>query len=169
MKDASEEDILTVGSRVGKLCRQYGARFIIDDHVELVDELGADGVHLGQNDMAVDEARRILGEERIIGATANTRRHIDNAVRLGADYIGLGPFRYTTTKKNLSPILGLEGYRRLLSELVGVPVVAIGGITLQDIPGIMATGVNGVAVSGIVANSTDKRTTTQAIVSVVGA
>lgn len=83
MKDATEEEIVSVGHEVAGLCRRYGARFIIDDHVELVDRLQADGVHLGQNDMAVDEARRILGDGKIIGATANTREHIDKALSLG--------------------------------------------------------------------------------------
>lgn len=169
MKDADPESILTVGIRVGELCRRYGATFIIDDRVDLVDNIGADGVHLGQNDMAVDEARRILGSDKIIGATANTRDHIDKAVRLGADYIGLGPFRFTTTKKNLSPIIGLDGYRKLLSQPVGIPVVAIGGITLEDLPEIMATGVDGVAVSGLLSSSPSPKSTTESVVKIVGA
>ena len=120
--------------------------------MELVNALGADGVHLGKNDMPVAEARKILGPSRTIGATANTFADIEKAVAAGADYIGLGPFRFTVTKRNLSPVLGLEGYSSIMKKCaeagISVPVVAIGGITAEDIDGIMETGVAGIAVSG---------------------
>lgn len=106
MKDTLVETIEPVALEVQALCRQYGATFIIDDHVELVKKLHADGVHLGKKDMPIAEARRILGDEYIIGGTANTFEDVQQHYKAGADYIGCGPFRYTTTKKNLSPILG---------------------------------------------------------------
>ena len=154
MKEASTDELLQTGREVQALCRQYGATFILDDHVELVDELEADGVHLGKNDMPIAEARRILGSKALIGGTANTfddvRRHYES----GADYIGCGPFRYTTTKQNLSPILGLEGYtdivRRMREAAIPLPIVAIGGITKADIPALMQTGISGIALSGSV-------------------
>ena len=108
MKDAAENEILPVAAEVRKLCNDYGAIFIIDDHVELVKEIRADGVHLGKNDMPVAEARRILGEEYIIGGTANTYEDVKKHWLDGVNYIGCGPFRYTTTKQKLSPILGLS-------------------------------------------------------------
>lgn len=152
MKDASEEEIEPVALKVGKLCREYHATFIIDDHVELVHKLHADGVHLGKKDMPIAEARRILGKEYIIGGTANTFEDIQMHHAAGADYIGCGPFRYTTTKKNLSPILGLTGYTDIIHRMqendIRLPVVAIGGITSEDIYSIMQTGVNGIALSG---------------------
>ena len=102
--------------------------------------------------MPVDEVRRLLGPGRIVGATANSFEDIAAAAARGADYIGLGPFRFTRTKQKLSPILGLEGYRRVMAACrdagILLPVVAIGGITAEDIPAIMSTGVHGVAVSG---------------------
>jgi len=151
-KDAATEDLVVAGIEIAALCRQSGAVFLLDDHVELVNACGADGVHLGKNDMPVAEARAILGPGCIIGATANTPDDIVAAAENGADYIGYGPFRFTTTKKNLSPVLGLEGYRKAVAECcrrgISLPIVAIGGITDADIPAIMATGVNGVAVSG---------------------
>ena len=110
MKDTPVETIEPVALEVQALCRQYGATFIIDDHVELAKKLHADGVHLGKKDMPIADARRILGAEYIIGGTANTFEDVLQHYKAGADYIGCGPFRYTTTKKNLSPILGLEGY-----------------------------------------------------------
>lgn len=154
MKDATADEIRSVAAEVRRLCNDCGAIFIIDDHVELVKEIQADGVHLGKNDMPVAEARRILGEEYIIGGTANTYEDVKQHWMDGADYIGCGPFRYTTTKQKLSPILGLEGYREIIrkmrAENIGLPVVAIGGITFTDIPTVMQTGVTGIALSGTV-------------------
>ena len=152
MKDASDEEFLSAGRKLAELCRSFGARLILDDRVRLVEELGADGVHVGKNDMPVDEVRRLLGSGRIVGATANSFADIEAAAARGADYIGLGPFRFTSTKQKLSPILGLEGYRSVMSACrdagIVLPVVAIGGITAEDIPGLMAAGVHGIAVSG---------------------
>lgn len=142
-----------------QMCREAHATFIIDDHVELVREIHADGVHLGKNDMPVSEARRILGSDFIIGGTANTIEDIRMHYRSGADYIGCGPFRFTTTKKKLSPVLGLEGYREIVSvmktENIDIPVVAIGGITASDIPEIMQTGISGIAMSGSILRADD--------------
>lgn len=157
MKDAAVDEIRPVAVKVQEMCRDYGATFIIDDHVDLVKELGADGVHLGKNDMPIDKARLILGKDFIIGGTANTfddvRKHYAN----GASYIGCGPFRFTTTKKGLAPVLGLEGYSNIIRKMrqagIDLPVVAIGGITLEDIPQIMLTGVSGIALSGTVLRS----------------
>ena len=152
MKDASDEEFLSAGRKLVELCRSFRARLILDDRVRLVEELGADGVHVGKNDMPVDEVRRLLGPGRIVGATANSFPDIEAAAARGADYIGLGPFRFTSTKQKLSPILGLEGYRSVMSACrdagIVLPVVAIGGITAEDIPGLMAAGVHGIAVSG---------------------
>lgn len=152
MKDSSQEEILSIAKEVLTLCREYEATFIIDDHVELAKQIKADGVHLGKSDMPIAEARRILGKDFIIGGTANTFEDVLDHHKAGADYIGCGPFRFTTTKKNLSPVLGLEGYRRIVWQMkeagIHLPIVAIGGITEADIPELMQTGVNGIALSG---------------------
>lgn len=159
MKGASEEEMLPVALEAQRMCREAGATFIIDDHVELVRRIGADGVHLGKNDMPIDEARSILGSGFIIGGTANTFDDVLMHHRRGADYIGCGPFRFTTTKEKLSPVLGLEGYRSIIEQMraagLDMPVVAIGGITAADIPSIMATGVTGIALSGSVLRAAD--------------
>lgn len=167
MKDAGRDRIVAVARELRRLCNGYGATFIIDDHVELVDETGADGVHLGRNDMPVAQAREILGPDKIIGATANTLAHMIEAVGAGADYIGLGPFRFTTTKQRLSPVLGLDGYRSLMAafrRISQLPVVAIGGIGAHDIPAIMAAGVSGVAVSGALLTAVDVKAETEKFV-----
>lgn len=154
MKDATEDEIISVGTEVRKLCDQHSATFIIDDHVELVHKLKADGVHLGKNDMPIAEARNILGKDIIIGGTANTFEDIAAHYQATANYIGCGPFRFTTTKKGLSPTLGLEGYRNIMTKVkeagINIPVVAIGGITAEDIPDIMQTGISGIALSGAI-------------------
>ena len=154
MKDATDDEVRSVAAEIQPLCKQNEAIFLLDDRVELARELHADGVHLGKNDMPVDEARRVLGEEFIIGGTANTLEDIERLASQGADYIGCGPFRFTTTKKNLAPVLGLEGYRDIIENMrragIDIPVVAIGGITASDIDDILATGVKGIAVSGSV-------------------
>lgn len=168
MKDASPEEIEQEDFRIQNLCKSYGATFMIDDHVELVKKVRADGVHLGKNDMPVAEARKILGKDFIIGGTANTFEDVKMHYEAGADYIGCGPFRFTTTKKNLSPVLGLEGYRSIILQMkekgIGLPVVAIGGITFEDIPAIMETGVNGIALSGTILQATDPVAETRRIV-----
>lgn len=168
MKDAPEEEVLKTGLEMRKLCDSFEAVLIIDDHVNLVKQIKADGVHLGQNDMPIAEARRVLGEEYIIGGTANTAKQVVEHYRNGADYVGCGPFRFTTTKKNLSSILGEEGYLTIKEELqkegVFIPVVAIGGITCEDIDKIMYTQVEGIAVSGAILNAADPEAETKRIV-----
>lgn len=159
MKDASPEELEQEALRVQSLCKSYGATFIIDDHVSLVKKIQADGVHLGKNDMPIAEARAILGKGFIIGGTANTFDDVKAHHEAGADYIGCGPFRFTTTKKNLSPVLGLEGYRSIVTQMkeagIRLPIVAIGGITFEDIPAIMETGVSGIALSGTILRAAD--------------
>ena len=152
MKDASTEEILPIAQKALAMCREYHATFIIDDHVELAKQIKADGIHLGKLDMPIAEARRILGKDFLIGGTANTFEDVLAHHQAGADYIGCGPFRFTTTKKNLSPVLGLEGYRRIVLQMneagIRLPIVAIGGITKEDIPPLMETGITGIALSG---------------------
>lgn len=159
MKDCSENEVFETAQKVKQMCDRYSAVFIIDDYVGIAGSVGAHGVHLGQNDMPLAEARQILGSNCIIGGTANTFAHVQAHVAAGADYIGCGPYRFTTTKKNLSPVLGTEGYtsvvRHMHMEGIRLPIVAIGGITYDDIPGILATGVGGVALSGSVLGAQD--------------
>lgn len=159
MKDADDGLFVATAREVRALCDRFGATFVIDDHAELVGATGADGVHLGKNDMPVAEARRMLGPDIVIGGTANTFDDVKVLAEAGADYIGCGPFRFTTTKQRLSPVLGLEGYRDIVRRMresgIGLPIVAIGGITFDDIGPIMRTGVTGIALSGSVLRADD--------------
>lgn len=171
MKEADDDTILAVGHRLRTLCNHYGATLILDDKVELVDTIKADGVHLGKNDMPPAEARCLLGDKAIIGGTANTIDDIGHLVASGVNYIGLGPFRFTQTKKKLSPILGIEGYRHILQQCrergYSLPIVAIGGIELDDIPALMATGISGIALSGTILRAANPIEETQKIINCI--
>lgn len=154
IKNATDDEVRPTAIEAQRLCREAGATFIIDDRVELVRELRADGVHLGKNDMPIAAARQLLGPGFIIGGTANTFADVKAISEAGGDYVGCGPFRFTTTKEKLSPILGLDGYRHIVSRMqaegICIPIVAIGGIEADDIQPILATGVTGIALSGAV-------------------
>lgn len=160
-KNQTEKDSFILAEEIKLLCEKYLASFIINDNLYLAQQINADGVHLGLSDMKIDEARTILGVEKIIGGTANTFEDIQNHVKNGCNYIGLGPFRFTNTKEKLSPILGLSGYFEILQKMkknkIEVPVYAIGGITLKDINPLMETGIHGIAVSGIITESDEKK------------
>jgi len=170
MKEASAEEIESMALQVKSLCKEYNATFIIDDHVEICKKVEADGVHLGKSDMLPSEARKILGSQFIIGGTCNTYEDI-LAVKDSVDYIGCGPFRFTTTKKNLAPTLGLDGYRNIVWNCrcngINVPIVAIGGITIDDITDILNAGANGVALSGTILNAENPVAETERIMTAI--
>ena len=159
-KNQTEKNSFSLAEAVKILCNEYLATFIINDNVYLSQQIAADGVHLGLSDIKIDEARAILGATKIIGGTANTFEDIQNHVKNGCDYIGLGPFRFTNTKEKLSPILGLFGYFKILQKLkknkINIPVYAIGGITLKDVNPLIETGIHGIAVSKIITESDEK-------------
>lgn len=168
MKESTEEELLREGRLAGEICQRYNALFIVNDNVQAARQLDADGVHLGREDMNPLEARKILGEGKIIGATCNTWEDIIRRAMQQVDYIGLGPFTFTTTKKKLSPVLGLEGYRQLLRLMeqsgIYIPVFAIGGITEPDIAPLMETGIQGIALSGLIKNSNNLINKTKEII-----
>ena len=134
------------------ICKEGKATAIINDDVQIAKLSDADGVHLGVTDGSLVEAHQVLGEEKIIGSTANTEVDLLKAMIGGADYIGVGPFRRSGTKRDLKPVLGLDGIsclRVAAQKFVerDVPLIAIGGITVDDLPDLMKVGVHGVAVS----------------------
>ncbi len=159
MKDASDEEVRQTALDIIPMCQETDTFLIIDDRVSVVNDLKVSGVHLGKDDMNPLEAREILGPHAIIGITANTAEDIIKYKGKDVDYIGLGPFHFTTTKKKLAPELGLEGYRSIVTQVraagVELPIVAIGGIGIDDINTLMSTGVNGIAMSGAIINAPD--------------
>ena len=144
---------------VQAVCRHHGATFILNDNPALALEIGADGVHLGKQDMPPAEARALLGPSFIIGGTANTFADIEELVAAGVEYIGLGPFRFTTTKEKLSPILGLSGYAEIMEQCqaagITIPIIGIGGITDNDVDLLMSTLLYGLAVSSAIGGAAD--------------
>ena len=160
MKDADDLLLEQTALVVQKMCREYGATFIIDDNVALVKKIGADGVHLGKNDMPVAQARKILGEHFIIGATVNSFEDVlPHLQESSPDYFGCGPYRFTSTKEKLAPILGLAGYQSIVGKMrecnISIPIVAIGGICKEDVSLLMDTGIDGIALSGSVLRADD--------------
>ena len=171
MKDVSPAEVEEVGIKAKKMCDDFDAKLYIDDHVEVCKNISATGVHLGKLDMLPSEARKILGNKFIIGGTANTLEDIVRLKNEGVDYIGLGPFRFTNTKKNLSPIIGLEGYDRIMKQSkehrIDLPVFAIGGITNADIADIMKTGVSGIALSSTILTAENPVEETKKIINII--
>lgn len=157
LKNVEEDKYISIAEKAKKICDAFDSKLIINDNVSIALKVDADGVHLGKNDMPPAKAREIIGLDKIIGATANTLKDCIELHNEPVDYIGLGPYRFTTTKENLSPVLGLAGYSYILHELkmkdFNLPVIAIGGILEKDISPIIKTGVSGVAVSGMLTGS----------------
>ncbi|GAB2632471.1 thiamine phosphate synthase [Belliella aquatica] len=161
LKNKSEQEVISIAREAKRLCDKHQAILIINDYVKIAKEINADGVHIGLNDMSVAEARLILGENKIIGATANTIEDIKMHLKSDPDYIGVGPYRFTQTKEKLSPILGIDGYQKILDEMkqlrLNIPVIAVGGITAEDLPELLKTGIHGVAISGEINHAIDPR------------
>lgn len=156
-KNASEKKLNELCAVSKKLCSEYQAVCIINDHVQIAKEMDADGVHLGLNDLSIEEARTVLGHNKIIGGTANTLSDVIQRIEEQCDYIGLGPLRFTSTKEKLSPVLGFKGYQDIVNGLkersITIPrIFAIGGVVLEDIEQLQRIGLYGVAVSGQITN-----------------
>lgn len=156
-KNAPENEFIKLCEISKKLCSDNHTVCIINDHVQIAKALDTDGVHLGLKDTSIETARNILGENKIIGGTANTISDVLQRMNEPCDYIGLGPFRFTSTKEQLSPILGFEGYQKIVENLkensLEIPkIFAIGGVVLNDIELLQQIGIYGVAVSGQITN-----------------
>ena len=160
-KNVSENKLLSTAEKVKLICESYKATFIINDYPNIAKKIDADGVHLGLQDMPVTEARNILGPDKIIGGSANTLEDVLNRIKEKCDYVGLGPYRFTTTKEKLSPVLGIEGYKIIINHLeknkISIPMYAIGGIRLEDAELIFSSGIFGIAISGEITLSSNKK------------
>lgn len=157
LKNVSENKILKLATQAREITSHFQTRLIINDHYKIAKEIKADGVHLGKTDTCPTIARKELYSWQIIGGTANTLEDCQTLITKNVDYIGLGPFRFTETKANLSPVLGLEGYAAIIDALqTETPVLAIGGITLEDVTAILNTGISGIAISGQITQDFDR-------------
>jgi thiamine-phosphate pyrophosphorylase len=154
LKNSDAKTILETAKEAREITTRFKAKLIINDYYKVAKEIKADGVHLGKTDECPSKVRAFLGESYIIGGTANILEDCRILLDKKVDYIGLGPYQFTKTKENLSPVLGIEGYRNLLEELqTETPIIAIGGIVLEDVVKITNTGIYGIAISGAITNN----------------
>lgn len=160
-KNKQEMLASSLAEKVKLLCQQYKSVFIVNDFVDIAKQVDADGLHLGLTDGSIVEARKILGDTKIIGGSANTLADVIQRMNKNCNYVGLGPFRHTITKEKLSPILGIEGYKKIIAQLdetqLKTPIYAIGGILPEDAESIAESGIYGVAVSGVISYAVDKK------------
>ncbi len=148
LKNIEEQIVLETAKKVKEVTDNFQTRLIINDYYKVAIAIKADGVHLGKTDACPNLVRKELASWQIIGGTANTLKDCEALIEKKVNYIGLGPFRFTNTKEKLSPVLGLAGYKVIIDELkTSIPIIAVGGITLNDVESIIETGVYGVAVS----------------------
>ena len=159
LKEVEKSTYIETGHLCRTICNQHHALLTINDCPDVALAVAADGLHLGKNDASLATARQIVGSEMIIGATVNNWQDILALKNNQPDYLGLGPLRFTNTKQKLSPVLGVEGYTRLLKKMqqqaIKLPVLAIGGIQLDDLTALKKTGVHGIAISGLLYNALD--------------
>jgi thiamine-phosphate pyrophosphorylase len=141
---------LSIAQEIREMTRSCKMTFIINDDVALAQQVDADGVHLGIHDMPVAEARALLGADKIIGATANNEEYFKQRLQEDVDYLGVGPYRFTPTKENLSAVVGLEGLAEWAQRAGDIPLIAIGGILTDDLKEIRSTNLHGVAIAGAV-------------------
>ena len=151
LKNVDPKTILETAKKAREITGHFQTRLIINDYYKVAKEVNADGVHLGKKDACPKKVKEYLGKFYSVGGTANTLEDCKDLLEKKVDYIGLGPFRFTETKKKLSPVLGIVGYKALVDELkTDTPIIAIGGIELNDVKEIINTGVFGIAVSGAI-------------------
>lgn len=148
------------------VARRYGAKLLINDRVDIALSVGADGVHLGQDDLPAEAARALLSGNAIIGLSTHNATQAQKAIQLPIDYLAVGPIFPTSTKSDTSPIVGLEGLKRIRSEIGDFPLVAIGGIQAKNAPTVLKAGADSVAVvSSLISDASQIETRTRAFVS----
>ena len=167
VKGGTDRELYDLGTRLMAVCSKHGATCIVNDRVDIALAIGAHGTHLGAEDLSVAAVRRVAGPAHLIGGTAREPVSAARLVAEGADYLGAGPAYQTSTKDGLPTPLGPEGVG-LVARAVAVPVIAIGGITAERVPGLMAAGVHGVAVVGAVSDAADPGIATKSLLAALG-
>ena len=165
-KVSHKKDLLPATKELRKLCAAHNVLFIINDHLDLALAVNADGLHLGQKDLPLDEARKLLPIDKILGGSARTVDQARQAQSSGADYIGIGSM-YPTTSKDGAEVIGLERLRQI-KQVVTVPLVAIGGINIDNAAQVMAAGADAAAVISAVLGSADTEKAAREIVNKLG-
>lgn len=157
------EDLKILAEQCLKLCREYQVPFIMNDHVDLALEIGADGVHVGQADGVISEIRTKIGPDKILGVSTHTITEALTASDAGANYIGVGPLYETTSKVNAGGAVGPELVREVVRELPGLPLVGVGGISERKAATVIREGASGVAVISAIADADDVEKAAHAI------
>ncbi|MFK7843823.1 MAG: thiamine phosphate synthase [Rhodothermales bacterium] len=147
--------------RTAAICKETGTQLIIDDHLDIMQAVDAQGVHLGRTDFPVADARLVVGKNKVIGATANSLKEVTAGAEAGADYIGYGPIYYSDSKANLASIQGLDGLKKAC-QLVDIPVIAIAGITANRVQEVLDAGAHGVAIMSAISTADDPSAETRA-------
>jgi len=155
-KEGATRMMIRAAEQMQDLCKKAGVTFIVNDRVDVAVASHADGVHLGQDDFPIPLARRLLGEEAIIGGSAGSMEEARQCLLEGADYIGFGPVYPTTSKEDAGPAAGLSLLKQIV-EAIPLPIIAIGGITADNTPPVIKTGVHGIAVISAVCCQKDPR------------
>jgi len=149
LKKVSEKKLLKAAHEAREITAHFQTRLLINDHYKIAKEIKADGVHIEKTGSCPTIARKHAYTWQLIGGTANTLQDCETLLEKEVDYISLGPFRITTTKENVPPVLGLNGYTAITDVLqTETPIIGVGGITTEDVTKILETGISGVAVSG---------------------
>ncbi|MBC7758889.1 MAG: thiamine phosphate synthase [Phormidesmis sp. FL-bin-119] len=156
----TDDDLIYELHQVASICDDWGATLILTDHYHLLDKVDAQGVHIENMSADFQEIRKIISDEKTLGASANSIEDIQRAYASGAvDYIGCGPFSHTNTKPNNYPLLGIDGYRSIAEKMqqkqIDIPVLAVGGVTIFNVEALFSTGIYGIAVSEAVNLSDD--------------
>ncbi len=158
-KNPYSKTVLDEAIKLKKICKEYKVTLIINDNPSLANEVQADGVHLGKEDGSVQAARNFLKKDFLIGASCHSVDDIIKAQQAGANYVGLGPFRFTQTKTNLNDFLGKTGFKKIMKEYsdenLTIPVYAIGGVKADDVEFFSSIGIYGVAVSSAITQNDD--------------
>jgi thiamine-phosphate pyrophosphorylase len=167
LKRVATGELLRIAKAVRDLTAAAGATFILNDRADVARACGADGVHLGQDDLPVDAARAVLGPGRIVGFSTHSEEQLADARGHGADYLAFGPIYATTSKSTADPVLGCERLRdaRILTT---APLVAIGGITTATAPAVLAAGADAVAVIAALVRAPDVERATAELLAVIG-
>jgi thiamine-phosphate pyrophosphorylase len=166
-KDGTDRDLYDLALRVSSMCADADALCIVDDRPDIAVAVGAGGTHLGAHDLPVDAARTVVGAGHLLGGTARSAEQARTLVAAGADYLGVGPAWSTTTKDGLPDALGAAAVGAVAAA-VDVPVIAIGGITVDRVPELMAAGVHGVAVVAAVSEAADPAAAVRALLRALG-
>lgn len=171
LKQAGAGELLRVARSAARACRERGAILLINDRPDVARLAGADGVHLGQDDLPVEEARAVLGGEAIVGLSTHSEGELDLALAAGADYVGFGPIFATATKTATAPFAsplpaphGPQGLARAVARARGVPVIAIGGITAANTGLLAGTGAAGIAAIGELCAAGDPEARARALI-----